>query len=270
VTIESTTVSDNHGSTGGGSSGNDATGGLYSLGAGPVTLHNSIIAGNTTGSSGTDSEDCEGTVGTSGGNVIGTLGTTGTTCDFTALPSDSVESPALLDSLAFNGATTETHALQALSPALDRGTAPCSTTDQRGVPRPQGLSCDSGAYEVTVPHLLTVTPPVNGTVTGFGIACPGDCSQTYPYGTASSLVAHPASGFLFSGWSGACAGGAACVAHMTLDRTVGATFSVPPPPTAVVPAPVPTPTPTPVPKKKCKKKHKRAAAVAKKCKNKKR
>ena len=55
--------------------------------------------------------------------------------------------------LADNGGGTQTMALPASSPALDRipaGAAGCGTTtaaDQRGVARPQGTGCDVGAYE---------------------------------------------------------------------------------------------------------------------------
>ncbi len=37
------------------------------------------------------------------------------------------------------------------SPALDRAVGPCPSTDARGVPRPQGAACDSGAAERPVP-----------------------------------------------------------------------------------------------------------------------
>jgi hypothetical protein len=78
----------------------------------------------------------------------------------------------LLAGLANNGGPTQTHALQADSPAIDAvtsctivstSTAPAPndadatfTTDQRGVTRPQGNDCDIGAYEWP--------PPVGGIV----------------------------------------------------------------------------------------------------------
>jgi hypothetical protein len=53
-----------------------------------------------------------------------------------------------LGPLADNGGPTETHALRpgsvAISAAVD---CPPPDTDQRGVPRPQGAACDTGAYE---------------------------------------------------------------------------------------------------------------------------
>jgi hypothetical protein len=75
---------------------------------------------------------------------------------------DIVGSPAhpidaRLKPLHFNGGLTATHALRHGSPAIDAGAcadangAPL-TIDQRGVPRPQGLSCDIGAFEKQVSH----------------------------------------------------------------------------------------------------------------------
>ena len=62
----------------------------------------------------------------------------------------------MLGPLALNTAPGEnaavndwTHALQADSPAIDAGNnANCPATDQRGVARPQGPTCDIGAYEL--------------------------------------------------------------------------------------------------------------------------
>ena len=59
------------------------------------------------------------------------------------------------------------------------------------------------------PRTLTVTPPTGtgtGTITGTGINCPGDCTETYPDGTAVTLSANPTGGSSFAGWSGDCTG----------------------------------------------------------------
>ncbi len=50
-----------------------------------------------------------------------------------------------LGSLANNGGLTKTHALLAGS-----GGNACEATDQRGVTRPQGATCDIGAFELEV------------------------------------------------------------------------------------------------------------------------
>ncbi len=60
-----------------------------------------------------------------------------------------------LGALANNGGFTQTMALGAGSSALDVGNnSTCSTSDQRGVTRPQGVVCDAGAYELDVVLLI--------------------------------------------------------------------------------------------------------------------
>ena len=52
--------------------------------------------------------------------------------------------------LADNGGSTFTHALLPGSPAINSGNNnACTDTDQHGLARPQGETCDIGAYELT-------------------------------------------------------------------------------------------------------------------------
>ena len=68
-----------------------------------------------------------------------------------------------------------------------------------------------------------------GTVTGPGVACPGDCSQSYLKSAAVALTATPAAGSSFAGWSGACTDASpTCNLTMSGGRTVTATFSADP------------------------------------------
>ncbi len=63
-------------------------------------------------------------------------------------PTDLINTDPLLGPLADNGGPTLTQALLPGSPAIDAGVAvPGVTTDQRGVPRPQGIAPDIGAFE---------------------------------------------------------------------------------------------------------------------------
>lgn len=59
---------------------------------------------------------------------------------------------------------------------------------------------------------LTVTFPSfntgTGTVTGTGINCPGDCTETYPLNTGVTITAHPNPGSTFTVWHNACEGSA--------------------------------------------------------------
>ena len=81
-----------------------------------------------------------------------------------------------------------------------------------------------------VEHELTVTPPVNGTVTsvdGF-IHCGAGgaaCSHLYAAGASVNLGATPDTGFALAGWTGDCVGaGASCHLSMNQARSAGASF----------------------------------------------
>ncbi len=72
----------------------------------------------------------------------------GTTCGFTH-PGDIENANPDVLAAADNGGLVETAALQVDSPAIDAGdNSVCPATDARGVIRPQGSSCDIGAYEL--------------------------------------------------------------------------------------------------------------------------
>jgi CSLREA domain-containing protein len=124
-------------------------GGLYRS-SGTVTLKNTLIAGNVDNSSATKRPDCSGSITSQGNNLIGN----NTGCSFTPASGDQVGTggspinPQLV-ALQDNGGQTLTHALLSNSPAKDTGSnTDCPTTDQRGLFRPQGTTCDIGAYEV--------------------------------------------------------------------------------------------------------------------------
>ncbi len=118
-----------------------------------------------------------------------------------ALPSDTPVVDPMLGALAGNGGPTWTHLPQAGSPAIDHGpvaVAECSGTDQRGVARPQGTACDTGAVEVEVG-----TAVVEGTVVEDGTGTPlagisvrllrttGDCLIPPPEGLPSPICGLP-------------------------------------------------------------------------------
>ncbi|WP_295454181.1 glycoside hydrolase family 9 protein [uncultured Thiodictyon sp.] len=75
-------------------------------------------------------------------------------------------------------------------------------------------------------YALTVILSGSGTVTSIpaGINCATDCAEAYVSGTAVNLTMAPATGYLFSGWSGACAGTGGCMVAMGAVQTVTATF----------------------------------------------
>jgi len=120
-------------------------GAIYSVGGtgSKVSLQNTILAGSPSGG------NCWGTAFTSTGYNI----SDDTSCaPFLTAIGDLNNTPAgLAPSPQDNGGPTLTIALQPYSLAINRipiGT-PCPlATDQRGVARPQGGGCDSGAYEL--------------------------------------------------------------------------------------------------------------------------
>jgi hypothetical protein len=134
VLLDHTTISDNTAAFGSGTA-------IYnpSPPSGIETLRNSIVAGTCT-SAPRPSQ---------GGNVE----SPGNTCGLTdASDQVGVSAPALnLGSLGDHGGPT--HTVPVMSPSAAIGAAvscPPPATDQRGVPRPQGPGCDSGAYEAEV------------------------------------------------------------------------------------------------------------------------
>ena len=115
------------------------------------TLTNTIVAG-TVGNA-----DCwaPGTFTDGGGNFSTDAG-----CGWTQPSSHVVTAAQLaLGGLADDGGPTQTIALGAASVAIDAGidavcaAPPVDGVDQRGIARPQGIHCDSGAYEYVFPSL---------------------------------------------------------------------------------------------------------------------
>jgi CSLREA domain-containing protein len=94
-----------------------------------------------------------------------------------------------LGPLANNGGSTQTHALQAGSPAIDRATTGCPppADDQRGVLRPQGGACDIGSFEFAVAAVTgtatstpTATPTSTPTPTSTSVAATATATATSP------------------------------------------------------------------------------------------
>jgi hypothetical protein len=154
LTVTNSTVSGNASASGGG--------GIFNVGSG--TLTHTSVSGNTIGGEPGDIRSTGtltisrslidgGCVGESGGTRSHgyNLESPGNTCGFDE-PTDIADVPAqalALGPLAENGGPTATHSLQEGSDAIDRvPPEACEVTeDQRGVERPQGDSCDVGAFE---------------------------------------------------------------------------------------------------------------------------
>jgi uncharacterized repeat protein (TIGR02543 family) len=77
-------------------------------------------------------------------------------------------------------------------------------------------------------YTLIVSETGSGTVASSpsGINCGTSCSASYASGTSVTLTVTAATGYTFSGWSGACAGTSpTCSVSMTIARSVTATFN---------------------------------------------
>lgn len=116
----------------------------------------------------------EGNCQTGGGATIDSNGynlADDESCDFEQL-TDQENADPLLEALGDNGGPTPTQALRAGSPAVDRGVADGTTTDQRGLPRPfdfaevanaaSGDGADIGAFELHPSPPLPLRPAEPG------------------------------------------------------------------------------------------------------------
>jgi hypothetical protein len=222
---------------------------------GTLRLRNSLVAENVGSGS---HDDCTTTADASliseGYNAVGARD--GCVASLTATGDQTGTAAAPLDTgigvLAGNGGATQTHALEAASVAIDAGDPagclgwdPVSAidvampTDQRGETRPTDGDgdlvdvCDSGSYEAPAapPAENDLTVAVAGSGTGSvsssppGIACPGDCVESYVFTETVDLTPAADPGSMFTGWSGDCAGSGACAVEMSADRSVTATFT---------------------------------------------
>jgi hypothetical protein len=137
-------------------------GGVRNRTGGTLELQNTIIAGNTARFGPDCWDPSVGTFVSKGYNLIGNP----TLCSFTPGPGDLFYVAPALGPLKDNGGPTRTHLPESSSPAIGAGNPGGCTdadgailaTDQRGVTRPQGTSCDIGAVEFKPADFYTVTP----------------------------------------------------------------------------------------------------------------
>ncbi len=118
----------------------NAAGNLNGGSLAPLALINTIVAGG-------NPKDCSGQIVSLGHNL-----TSDNTC-FAAAAGDVINADPLLNSFAANGGPTYSFMPLASSYAVNGGdNAACPATDQRGVARPIGSTCDIGSIES--PHLI--------------------------------------------------------------------------------------------------------------------
>jgi alpha-tubulin suppressor-like RCC1 family protein len=85
-------------------------------------------------------------------------------------------------------------------------------------------------YVLTVAKAGDGSGTVTSTTPAGLIDCGASCSAAFNDGTVVTLVATPASGSAFTGWSGACTGAGSCQVTMSATRAVTATFTLASPP----------------------------------------
>jgi hypothetical protein len=195
VTLTNVTLTANRAINGGG--GFPGGGGFRGGGLAAV-LHNTLIAGNFNGATGTTSDDVYGTLDPLGDyNLIGDgTGMTGLSNGVNGNLVGSADTPIdpLLGPLADNGGLTLTHALLSGSPAIDAGDpAQLGVPDQRGVVRNGGVNI--GAYQASASTLVltapaTVTPGVPFDVTVTAVDAFGQVAVGYT-GTVTFSTSDP-------------------------------------------------------------------------------
>jgi hypothetical protein len=139
---------------------NNTGGGLFVFTGSPV-LHNTLIAGNFRGATGTTRDDVDGALAASGDyNLIGdgthmtglSNGVHGNLVGSAAAPLDPQLGP-----LQGNGGPTQTRALLSGSPALNAGNpSQLGAADQRGVARSGGVNI--GAYQASASAFVFIAP----------------------------------------------------------------------------------------------------------------
>ena len=147
--------------------GTNGAGGIHKVSTGVINLKNTILAGNNAVNS--TEEDCSGAIISQDYNIIqdadGTCAISGTTTHNVTGVS------GVVNALADNGGSSQTHSLPSNSPALDaipnnvNGCGTTFTVDQRGAFRPQDgngdstIACEIGAFEVDPenPSVVSIT-----------------------------------------------------------------------------------------------------------------
>jgi CSLREA domain-containing protein len=167
--------------------------GIHNASSAPIMLKNTLVAYNGT------LGDCAGPISSAGHNLEYNLAPNGNTCSLTAT-GDLTGTAPMLGSFQNNGGKTYTYALLLGSPAINAGTnAGCPATDQRGVTRPRGPSCDIGAYEANQQPVALADSYATNEDTVLVVGQPGVLSNdTDPDSDAitASLVSQPLHGVL--------------------------------------------------------------------------
>ncbi|MBA4372469.1 MAG: hypothetical protein C0402_06360 [Thermodesulfovibrio sp.] len=169
---------------------------------------------------------------TKSGNGTGTVTGTGISCG-----SDCTETYGSSTSVTLTAAADATSIFNGWSGACTGQTTTCTVSLN-------ALATSATATATfnligTTSNVLTVAKggSGSGTVTGTGINCGSDCTETYNSASATNLLtATAAAGSVFSGWSGNCTGASTCSLTMNANKSVMANFDLQPTGTVSAPA----------------------------------
>ncbi len=165
------------------------SGGGLTIGDSDAYVNNTIFWGNTAGSSGPQIVSFD-----TGVPIIDTSILQGG-CPVKSTCTDILTTDPLLGTLGDYGGFTPTIPILIGSSAIDTGNdAACTTTDQRGVSRPQGIRCDIGAYEFEFDELFTVSGRV---MDESGVAIPGVIISD---GAGRSVTTDAEGNYIFTGF----------------------------------------------------------------------
>jgi hypothetical protein len=139
--------------------GNEATigGGIDNESGSTIHSTSGVIVALNTGTQGAECENFQSVLVDSGYNLESDAGAT---CGFSATAHDLVGVDPRLRALGAYGGATLTEPPLPTSPVVNAGPrGDCSATfDARGVPRPQGSACDTGAVEFSPPAPTSLAP----------------------------------------------------------------------------------------------------------------
>jgi CSLREA domain-containing protein len=218
VTLTNTTITNNYASS---------TGGFFTYNGGDL-LVNTIVAGNAVGLGPIDIRGNAPTMtmaSASRNNLIGDPTAAGLG---NGVNGNIVGANALLKPLNNNGGPTRTVALSPGSPALNAAAPNVTSTDQRGISRPQGAGADIGAYELVpgAPTTFTsaaTTSFVVGFSKSFNVTCDGASPLTFSItGTLPAGISFDAAGQ----FSGTAAAGTEGNYPLTITATNSAGFTM--------------------------------------------
>jgi hypothetical protein len=173
IGLARTTIADNIGSSG--------AGGILTTVTARTIVYGSIATRNRIGAA---TSNCGLTKPTNNGANV----EDNDTCGF-----GPTADPVLATKLSSAGGETDVLAIAAGSAAIDRlavgDNCEAGTLDQRGLRRPQGSACDSGAYEFDVPATYTITGGPTGTISSD--AAQIDFSSSDPSATPACQLTGP-------------------------------------------------------------------------------